>query len=165
MSQVNVEEMKKRVSELIDHAEKLKGTVNELRRHVETSELASRVETLENAIDALRSFVNRVAADFAIRLDRFFEQDIYVDIYLRGKQFVYEIRVPSSISIVELYRSFFDNREILETLVSRLVDAMIRVAEEVRKNVDVLDKIRELQREIETLRTELDEIEQKLEDP
>jgi DNA repair exonuclease SbcCD ATPase subunit len=161
MSQVNVEEVKK----LIDHAEKLKSTINELRRHVETSELASRVETLENAIDALRSFIRRVAGDFAIRLDRRFDNDVYVDIYLRGKLFVCEIRVPESASIIELYRSFFDNKEILETLVSRLVDAMIRVSEEVRKSVDVLGKIGELQEEIKTLRAELDEIAEKLEDP
>jgi uncharacterized protein Yka (UPF0111/DUF47 family) len=164
MSQVNVEEIKK----LIDHAEKLKSTINELYKHIETSELASRVDALESAIDALRSFVSRVVRYFAIRFNRRFGNDIYVDIYHVDEdkmRFVCEMRVPDSTPVVELYRSFFDNREVLETLVSRLVDAMISVAEEVRKSVDVLDKIRELQREVETLRTELDEIAEKLEDP
>jgi regulator of replication initiation timing len=163
MSQVDVEQMKKRVSELMSKAMELRKTVSELYEVVKDSELARRVEKLSEVKDTLSYFIFKKAGEFAIYLHDPVGENIGV--LVKRLSFERVIHVPRGASIFDIYDKFFADQSVLETLVSNLVVAMMSLAEGVKKNVDVLSKISELERNIEFMSRELDDIEEKLEDP
>ena len=159
MSQIDVEQIKK----LIEKAKELKETTNELYEVIKDSELSREVEKLAEINDTLSYFILRRAPEFALYLhDPTGEK---IGVLVTRLSFAHVIYVRRRANIIDIYQKFFSDQSVLEKLVSDLVTAIINVAKTVKKNVDLLDKISELKREIEFMSKELNEIYKKLEDP
>jgi len=159
MSQENIEHVKK----LIEKAKELKETTNELYETIKDSELSRRVEELAEINDTLSYFILRRAPEFGLYLHDPTSENIGV--LVKRLSFEHVIYVPRGANIVDIYEKFFNNQNVLEELVSDLVIAIINVAKSIKKNVDLLDKISKLKREIEFISEELNEIYEKLENP
>jgi uncharacterized coiled-coil DUF342 family protein len=167
MSQIDTEQIKERVNELVKKAEELKKTASELHEKLKDSELARRVERLGEAIDTLKKFTLRYYSEFSLVLkDTCASVDCKdIEVFVVRSDFYHVIKVKHDTSVVDIYKIFFDDQSVLEKMISNLVGAMINVAESVKRDVDLLAKISELERNIEFMSRELDDIEEKLEDP
>jgi cell division septum initiation protein DivIVA len=167
MSQANIEDVKKRVDELVKKAEELKKTASELRELAKTSDLTNAVEKLNELKDTLRSFLLRDYTEFSITLRDacVSTQCEDVEVIVERKSFRYSMEVKRSASVIDVYHMFFDNNDVLEHLIDNLVGAMVNVASEAKKSTDLLEKIHMLEKNIEWISRELDDIEEKLEDP
>ena len=163
MSQINVEQMIKHVNELMERAEELERTLNEIREKIESSELRGAVERLAEIKDTLGFFALRSASQFGLYLYMLAGEEIGV--LVKRFSFEHVIYVPRDAGIVDIYKRFFDDQAALEKLVTSLVKAMIDVAEAVEKSVDLLRKINELEGSVKYIINELDAIYKKLEDP
>jgi methyl-accepting chemotaxis protein len=167
MSQVDVEQMKKRVDELISKAEELKKTASEIHEKAKSSDLVNAVEKLSEVKDTLKSFMMRDHREFSITLrDACVSvQCEDVELIIERKSFRRPYEVKRSTSIVDIYKAFFDDQGALEQLIDNLLEAMIRVAGEVKKSTDLLERIHMLERNIEWIDADLGSIKEKLEDP
>jgi SMC interacting uncharacterized protein involved in chromosome segregation len=167
MSQVDIEQMKKRVSELISKAEELKKTASEIHEKVKSSDLVNAVEKLNEVKDTLKSFMMRDHTEFSITLrDACVSvqcEDVELVVERKGFRRPYEVK--RSTSIVDIYKTFFDDQGALEQLIDYLLEAMVKVASEVKKSTDLLEKIHTLEGKIEWIGYELNDIKEKLEDP
>jgi len=163
MSQIDIEHVKK----LIEKAKELEKATSELYEKVKSSDLIRAVEKLSELNDTLKAFVLRDYTKFSITIiDACVSSQCEdIELVVGRESFRYAIRVKRSTSIVDIYKTFFDANSVLEQLIDDLLGAMINVASEVKKNTDLLDKISKLERNIEWINTELDEIKEKLEDP
>ena len=159
MSQIDVEQIKK----LIEKAKELQETVSELYEVIKDSELSREVEKLAETNETLSYFILRRASEFALFLhDPVGEK---IGVLVNRLSFTHVTYVQRNANIIDIYEKFFNDQSVLEKLVSDLVVAIINVAKSVKKNVDLLDKVSELKREIEFMSKELNEIYEKLEDP
>ena len=167
MSQVDVEQIKKHVSELISKAEELKKVASEIHEKVKSSDLVNAVEKLNEVKDTLRAFVLRDHTEFSITLRDtcVSSQCEDIEVIVERKNFRYAIEVKRSTSVIDVYKMFFDDQGVLKQLVDKLLGAMINVASEVKKSTDLLEKIQTLESDIRWINSELDDIKEKLEDP
>jgi regulator of replication initiation timing len=163
MSQANIEEVKERVNELVKKAEELKKTASELHEKLRDSELARRVEKLAEINDTLAYFILKKAPEFGVYLHDPVGDSIGV--LVKRLSFEKVIYVPRSTDIISIYKQFFDDQSILSDLVHDLVVAMINVAESVKRDVDLLAKISELEWQIKLVNQDIEDIQKKLEDP
>jgi uncharacterized coiled-coil DUF342 family protein len=155
------------VSELISKAEELKKVASEIHEKVKSSDLVNAVEKLNEVKDTLKSFMMRDHTEFSITLRDacVSTQCEDVELIIERKSFRSSIEVKRSTSVIDVYKTFFDDQNVLEQLVDKLLGAMINVASEVKKSTDLLEKIHTLERDIEWIGYELNDIKEKLEDP
>ena len=163
MPQIDIEQMKKHASELIEKAKELKKTASELYETIKDSELRREVEKLAEINETLSYFILENASEFALHLHDPVGEEIGV--LVQRLSFTQVIYVPRNTNIIDIYVKFFSDKKILEKLVSDLVTAIINVARSVEKNADLFAKVSELESEIKFISEKLDEIEKKLEDP
>jgi len=159
MPQIDV----KQIEKLMEKTEELKKIASELYEKVKDSELRKEIEKLAEIKDTLTNFMLGNASEFGLYLHAPLGEEI--EILVRRLSFEHIIRVPRDASIIDVYKRFFDDQTALEKLVSKLVEAMVRVAEAVERNVDILRRLNELEGSIGLLFNELEAIHKKLEDP
>jgi len=171
MSQINnqsdIEQMRKRVDELISKAEELKKVASEIHEKVKSSDLVNAVEKLSEVKDTLKSFMMRDHTEFSITLRDacVSTQCEDVELIIERKSYRRSIEVKRSTSVIDVYKMFFDDQGALEQLIDNLLEAMIKVASEVKKSTDLLERIHTIERNIEWIGYELSNIKEKLEDP
>lgn len=146
--------LEERAKIVLDKVGEVRKSLDEINSVLRDGKLSELIEKLDEYAKTLRYYINRDATEFSVRIHYMTDEDISV--VVRRERYAYAIsKLPRNVQLIEIYRVFFDNSDVLKELISYVVYVLVNIALEVSEKADAFRKLREVEAILRTLESEV----------
>jgi regulator of replication initiation timing len=148
------------IERILAEIEKLKKAVGEVKDVLSSSSLEHLLERLNATVENVKHYVNREIDEFSVKI--YYRDDEKMSVAVHRPFFSHLIeRLPLNTQLLEIYRMFFNDNKLLNELVATLVYYAVSVASEVKKNIDIFNRVERVEDEVRRLEREIEELRKK----